>query len=139
MVSLEEVANFERAKRGKVYPAGVSTLQISATRGQIGYLKRPGEVADKCAIIIPLPNINPRYFNIALEQGIGGFMARYATGLNIKLEDIGRFSLKLHSSRRTQDAIVQLVDYMDKQLGIELEELAALGNLKSTMLDEMMV
>lgn len=33
IVKLEDVAEYARAKQGKIYPAGTSTLQISATRG----------------------------------------------------------------------------------------------------------
>lgn len=33
VVKLEDVAEYARAKQGKIYPAGTSTLQISATRG----------------------------------------------------------------------------------------------------------
>ena len=41
-VKLEDVAEFARAKQGYTYPAGTSTIQISATRGQVGYLTKPG-------------------------------------------------------------------------------------------------
>lgn len=33
IVKLEDVAEYARAKQGKLYPAGTTTLQISATRG----------------------------------------------------------------------------------------------------------
>lgn len=35
IVKLEDVAEYARAKQGKIYPAGTSTLQISATRGRL--------------------------------------------------------------------------------------------------------
>lgn len=35
VVKLEDVAEYARAKQGKIYPAGTSTLQISATRGGV--------------------------------------------------------------------------------------------------------
>lgn len=37
VVKLEDVAEYARAKQGKIYPAGTSTLQISATRGVLGF------------------------------------------------------------------------------------------------------
>lgn len=47
IVKLEDVAEYARAKQGKTYPAGTSTLQISATRGGIGFLSEPGYVHTK--------------------------------------------------------------------------------------------
>lgn len=38
-VKLEDVAEFGRAKAGYIYPAGTSTIQISATKGQIDFLE----------------------------------------------------------------------------------------------------
>lgn len=35
IVKLEDVAEYARAKQGKIYPARTSTLQISATRGGV--------------------------------------------------------------------------------------------------------
>lgn len=37
VVKLEDVAEYARAKQGKIYPAGTSTLQISATRGVLAF------------------------------------------------------------------------------------------------------
>ena len=37
IVKLEDVAEYARAKQGKIYPAGTSTLQISATRGVLAF------------------------------------------------------------------------------------------------------
>lgn len=67
-VKLEDVAEYARAKKGWIYPAGTSTIQISATRGQIGYLDKPSEVHTKDVAIIPQAGINPRYFNIIMNN-----------------------------------------------------------------------
>lgn len=45
-VLLGDVAEYARAKQGHIYPAGTSTIQISATRGQVGYLTEPGGGGD---------------------------------------------------------------------------------------------
>lgn len=37
VVKLEDIAEYARAKQGKIYPAGTSTLQISATRGVLAF------------------------------------------------------------------------------------------------------
>ena len=67
-VKLEDVAEYARAKKGKVYPVGTSTIQISATRGQIGYVTEPRDIETK------------------------------HSGLNIQEKDVGKFPIQLHNS-----------------------------------------
>lgn len=88
LVSLEDVADYGRAKQGHIYPAGTSTLQISATKGQIGYLHRPGEVHTKNVAIIPQAGIDSEYFNIILQRNVEQFLRRYATGLNVQEREV---------------------------------------------------
>ena len=53
VVKLEDIAEFGRAKQGHIYPAGTSWIQISATRGQLGYLTHPSQIHTKNVAIIP--------------------------------------------------------------------------------------
>ncbi len=137
-VKLEDVAEYARAKKGKVYPAGTSTIQISATRGQIGYLKYPSEVHTKDVAIIPQAGINPRYFNIVMNKNIDEFMAKYATGINIKENEVGKFPIQLHN-KETQDAIAKMFGYVEGQEQIAQAEIDNLKSLKQTLLNKMMV
>lgn len=84
ILNLEDVAEYGRATEGHIYPAGTSTIQISATRGQIGFLDHPGKIATKDVAIIPQAGINMRYFNFVLQLNMDRFLNKYATGLNIK-------------------------------------------------------
>ena len=65
---LEDVAEFERAKQGHIYPRGTSTIQISATRGQVNFLFVDRAVHAKEVAIIPQAGINQKYFNIVLRK-----------------------------------------------------------------------
>lgn len=136
-VKLEDVAEYARAKKGKIYPAGTTTLQISATRGQIGYLTYPSEVHTKDVAIIPQAGINPKYFNIVMKKNIDEFMRKYATGINIQEKEVGNFPIQLHNSE-TQDAIAKRVDYAEKQEQIAQQEIDNLKELKNTLLNKMM-
>lgn len=107
IVKLEDVAEYARAKQGKTYPAGTSTLQISATRGGIGFLSEPGYVHTKNVAIIPQTGIDPLYFNIAMQRNIDLFMHKYATGINIQEHEVGKFPIYLHDYE-TQKAIVAM-------------------------------
>lgn len=137
-VKLEDVADYSRAKQGHVYPRGASTLQISATRGQIGYLYADSEVHTKEVVIIPQAGINPRYFNIILQKNIDSFMNKYATGINIQEKEVGKFDIELHD-QETQNAVVKMMDFIEnKEIEVQ-NEIDALKKLKGTMLGKMMV
>ncbi|MCR1902307.1 restriction endonuclease subunit S [Ligilactobacillus apodemi] len=136
-VKLEDVAEYARAKKGKIYPAGTTTLQISATRGQIEYLTYPSGVHTKDVAIIPQAGINPKYFNIVMKKNIDEFMRKYATGINIQEKEVGNFPIQLHNSE-TQDAIAKMVGYAEKQEQIAQQEIDNLKELKNTLLNKMM-
>lgn len=137
-VKLEDVAEYARAKKGWIYPAGTSTIQISATRGQIGYLDKPSEVHTKDVAIIPQAGINPRYFNIIMNKNIDEFMTKYATGINIKENEVGKFPIQLHN-KETQDAVAKMFSYVEEQEQIAQTEISNLKNLKSNLMDNMFV
>lgn len=137
-VQLEDVAEFGRAKEGHVYPRGSSTIQISATNGQIDYLEYPQTVESKHVVIIPQAGINPKYFNYVLQKNIDVFVRKFKTGLNIKEQEIGKFPVELHGSE-TQKAVAKMLNYVDEEERRRQEEVDALTELKKTLLNQMMV
>lgn len=137
-VKLEDVAEYARAKRGKVYPAGTSTIQISATRGQIGYLIEPKGIETKYVAIVPQAGINPKYFNIVMQKNVEEFIYKYGSGLNIQEKDVGKFPIQLHN-KETQDAIAKMFGYAEDQEQIAQAEIDNLKSLKQTLLNKMMV
>lgn len=137
-VKLEDVAEFGRAKEGFIYPRGTSTLQISATKGQIGYLEQKGEVQTKDVAIIPQAGINPKYFNIVLQRNIAQFLQRYKTGLNIQEKEVGKFPIELHNPE-TQEAVVKMFEYMESEERQIQAEIDVYQAMKKTMLNDMMV
>lgn len=135
---LEDVAEFERAKRGKIYPKGTSTFQISATRGQIGYLEKPGEVESKYVAIFPCAGINPRYLNIVLQKNVDEFLYKYQNGLNVKEKDVGKYPIQVHN-KETQEVVVFLFNVIDQEEKRTETEIKNLMDFKQTMLKKMMV
>lgn len=137
-VKLEDVAEFGRAKKGHVYPRGASTLQISATNGQVEYLEEPREVEEKYVVIIPSAGIHPKYFNVVLQKNIGHFIAKYKAGLNIQEKDVGRFPIELHNFE-TQEAIVDMFNIMEQEEARIEAEIKVAQNMKESFLRQMMV
>lgn len=138
VVKLEDVAEHARAKQGKVYPAGTTTLQISATRGDIGFLFEPGYIHTKNVAIIPQTGIDPLYFNIAMQRNIDLFMHKYATGINIQEHEVGKFPIYLHDYE-TQKAIVLMFRQLEHEMEVERNTVNALKDLKSNILKNMFV
>lgn len=138
IVKLEDVAEYARAKQGKLYPAGTTTLQISATRGDIGFLFEPGYIHTKNVAIIPQTGIDPLYFNIAMQRNIDLFMHKYATDINIQEHEVGKFPIYLHDYE-TQKAIVLMFRQLEHEMIVERDTVNALKDLKSNMLKNMFV
>ena len=136
-VKLEDVAEFGRAKQGHIYPRGASTLQISATKGQIGYLYEPSEVHTKEVVIIPQAGINPRYFNYVMQKNIRAFMRKYAIGINIQEQEVGQFPIEVHNLD-TQEAVVSLLEFLNEKEKIVQDEMESMVKLKQFMLSNMM-
>ncbi|MEG0349571.1 restriction endonuclease subunit S [Enterococcus sp.] len=137
-VQLEDVAEFGRAKEGHIYPRGSSTIQISATNGQIDYLDFPRVVETKHVVIVPQAGINTKYFNYVLQKNVDVFVRKFKTGLNIQEHEVGKFPIELHSSE-TQKAIAKMLSYVDDEEARRQEEVDALIELKKTLLSQMMI
>lgn len=135
---LADVAEFERAKNGVVYPAGCSTLQISATRGQLGFLEEPSTVESKDVVIIPRNDIVPRYFYMVLQAGLDEFMARYATGINVQEKEVAHFPIRLHN-RETQIQLVSTWEVYSELEWVEEREIQTLKAMKNTTLSKMFI
>lgn len=137
-VKLGDVAEFGRAKGGHVYPRGTSTFQISATKGQVGYLDKPRTVEAKEAVIIPQAGVDPEYFNIVLEKNAPLFMQRFATGLNVQEAELANFPIELHNVE-TQKAIVQIMRQTELAILTNQREQENNERLKKALLQKMMI
>lgn len=88
-LKLKDVAEIERAKKGKVYPVGTIVIQLSATKGQTGLLTSSGEIGSQYAAVQLYDFINPTFAFYQLKQTIPRHFKRVQEGLNVPLEEIG--------------------------------------------------
>lgn len=93
-IKVGDVAYVERAKSGKIYPAGTVVVQMSATRGQIGMLTSTGKVAPQYACIYGVRGYTQPYLKLLMQHNAPRYFARVQEGLNLKLEDIEGFPLE---------------------------------------------
>ena len=126
-VTITDIAEIERAKKGKIYASGCSCIALSATKGEIEYMKEDGYIDTRYAVIIPdLKKINPNYLYIALTHYFPEFLRKHRTGINLQFEELQFLKIRM-SERNQQDEIVNLFNMV---CDIEKNECEIIENLK---------
>lgn len=95
IVKLIDVATIEKPKKGKIYPIGSIIIQVSATRGQILYLRTPKEIEDKYVVIYS-KEINSFYLFSIIDKFFPKFFEQRRQGLNFKAEELTHFQFPIH-------------------------------------------
>ena len=135
-VKLIDIADIERAKKGKMYDAGCVIIQVSATDGQIYVLSEIQEVGTKYAVINPKVDINSYYLKVAIENELPRFLHQNQTGMNLQMDSFSGLKIKLHN-RETQDYIEKILKEYDDSLEKEREILNELKDMKKYYLANM--
>ena len=133
---LPEVATIERAKKGKIYPKNSTLIQVSATQGNVEYLKEDSEVDGKFAVITPNNRINPKYLNIMVNRNIGRFLSRYQSGLNIQIADLKHMEIEIHEK---QDEIARNIEIIEREEEKIEKEIEILQTTKSRFLRDLLI
>lgn len=135
---LPDLAKWERAKKNKIYPAGCTCLQVSATKGQLAYLHEDSKVESKYCVIMPnADKIEPFFLYRVIEAGMPEYLAKHQTGLNIKPEILKRFPVKWYEDRETQKYIAEEQYACEQKIANEEQILEQLKELKKWMLSVM--
>ena len=139
-MNLLDLVDIERSKKNKLYPAGSILIQLSATRGQMQYMNRPGPADSKYGVMmLKNKNINPRYFYFILNMNMGSFLSVYQTGLNIVPEVFKFMNLEIHTDRQIQDKIADMFDDL-KNIEVNYQkEIAKWKDIKQFHLDNMFI
>lgn len=135
-VHLYDVAEFERSRKGVIYPEGSILIQVSATKGQLVYMDAPAEVDSKYGVITP-KGIEPKYLYYILEMVLPGFLARYQTGLNINPDIFKHLEFTVHIDREVQHTVIAILDTLQEQIGICEQEITGWKDIKTFHLDGM--
>ena len=111
-VRLLDVADIEfSAKQGKIYPKGAILAQISASRGQLVYLREESEVGSQYAVILPKADYQGYYLFCIMSQSYRQFFERYKQGLNFVPQDLTKFEFTIHTKKKTRDIIARMFAY----------------------------
>lgn len=118
---LPEVANIERAEKGKIYPKNSTLIQVSATRGNVEYLKKDSEVDGRFAVVVPNEKINPKYLNIMVNRNIERFLSRYQSGLNIQIADLRHMEIEIHEKQDEIARNIEIIENEEEKIKKEIE------------------
>lgn len=138
-VFISEFCDFERAKKGKVYPAGSICVQVSATKGQTAYLEKDQEVDSKYCVFTFKKDCCTRYIYIVFCQALPEFLHRVQTGLNIVPEVFLQFQIPVHNSRELQEHIVACISSIDAEIRKEEEYIESAKMCKKIHLQKMFI
>ncbi len=138
LTKITELANIERSS-GKVYPAGCTLIQISATNGQVLYHAEEEEVPAKYAVVTANDKVLPKYLYHAISCQAGHFIYTVQTGLNIQMDTLNEMKLKIHTDLEKQAEIVRYLDVIEKMKAKEEATIELLKQAKQTNLSKMFV
>jgi len=136
--NIYEIADIERAIKGKRYKAGSTLIELSATKGNIEYLEKEGEIDTRYAVITPRIECFPRYIYISIQETLPEFIAKYLTGINLQESSLKHLAIKVHSLE-TQSFIVQSVQAIDGAIAGTKKEIEKIKDIKSNMLESLFV
>ena len=135
-VNITELANIERSS-GKVYPAGCTLIQVSATRGQVIYHVEEAEIPSHYAVFSPNDKVLPKYLYHMISFQAGRFIHTIQTGLNIQIDSISEMKLKIHTDLKKQAEIVKYLDVIERMEAKEETTIELLKQAKQTNLSDM--
>ncbi|MEY8257567.1 hypothetical protein AAK706_07520 [Erysipelotrichaceae bacterium 66-17] len=142
MTSVTEIAQIERAVKGKIYPPGTTLIQVSAVKSGIRenifkYLEEPGEVEDKYACLIPDESIiRPIVFHGLIDIAIDGFLHRFVSGMNLQMKDFRFLTIPIPSREEQLETEKDILE-INKQKKIYEESIKNWEKMKEIMMDLM--
>lgn len=134
---LPQIAQIERAKKGKTYPAGCTLIALSATKGDVEYLEEAGEVETRYAVIIPDTSIvTEKYLYCAICFFFPEFLHKHRTGINLQFEELKYLQVAVHSLADQREFVKEL-EQIDQRIKQEDEIIAKTQDLKKSMLERL--
>ncbi len=140
-IKLSKVADIERGKNDKIYPAGCTLIPLSASDYTlIKYLKNADTVSSRFAVVRPHEFVNSEYLYIAILQAAEAFFATYKTGINLQLSILQKFfTIRYHDDSSTQKYIVDHIQLVNQYVQNVIYEMETYKNMKKNMLSRMLI
>lgn len=123
---LSEIATIVRARTGEIYPKGSTLIQVSATRGTVGYLDKDSAVGEQYAVVTPSDKVNAKYLHSMIDKGIHKFLAKYQQGLNVPFESISLMQIDVYKEHDTIGKNIEIIEREEIKVQKEIEILQAM-------------
>lgn len=130
------MAEVERAKKEKIYPKGCTLIALSATKGQVEYLKNAQTVDTRWAVVIPKKEWIPRYVNYAIEQAFPEFYHKRKAGINFYLDTLLELEIT-RMPKNQQEKIVEMLEPVERKIKKEEDVIKLLERQKKVFLGKM--
>lgn len=127
----------ERAKKGKIYPAGTVLIQLDATKGEVLRLLENETVDTKYACLIPKENENAEYFFRVIEGTIDGFCETYQTGINLQFDVLKNYNVEYSKNEDEQKSFCERISKLDDLINFEEGLIEGWQNTKKYFLEKM--
>lgn len=141
--TLPEIAEMERAQKGKMYPIGTLYIQVSACKrgGKDAWLivsDKAQMIEDKYAVAIPSIGIVPRYLLLALQAVTPEWHRKYVgTNINISMDAFRYLKVYINPDIRIQMEVVAQFDIIDREIELIEEQVNFDKECKKWMLNKM--
>lgn len=132
---ITEVAEVERAVRGKIYPAGCTLIALSATKSEPEYAPDSGEIDTRYAVIVP-NKIEPEYLFEAVKWELPEFLHKHRTGINLQFSELKHLKVVV-IGKEDQLAWVRAIKKLNDQINETGKEIEVLKDMKKFYLDGM--
>lgn len=136
IVRLRDAAEVERAQKGKIYPEGCTLIALSATKGQVEYMPREGEVDSRWAVVIPHEGNIQKYIYYSIKRSFPEFSEKYITGINLQMENLNHLEIALHQIE-IQREVVRMLETVEQKEKKEEQKLNAWKDAKKYFLGKM--
>lgn len=127
----------ERAKKGKIYPAGTVLIQLNIAKGKVLQLLENETVDTKHACLIPKENENAEYFFRVIESTIDGFCETYQTGINLQFDALKNYNVEYSKNEDEQKSFCERISKLDDLINFEEGLIEGWQNTKKYFLEKM--
>lgn len=134
---ITEIASLERARKGRIYPARSTLIELSAIHDGVAYLEKSGEVETRYCVVIANIDCVPYYLYLSISKAFPEFMYKYGAGINLQQGELKNLKVHVHNIE-TQAYIAETCVTADRARRAEEAEVERLEDMKKYFLDNMM-
>lgn len=139
LVPVSELCDVERAKAGKIYPAGTCYVTLSAAHDTVMRIDEPGEIETRYAAIVPRDGTDPDYLFIMLQRAFPRWLMAHRTGINLQFKELATLRVEWHTDEATRCVLVDECAALDHEAEMIEQRIETLKELKRYLMGTMFV